>query len=131
MHNNIANPQKQNYKQDHSAEDKIYWYQIIDGNYIREQIEKIFKQQKNGDKNKSNTQDNGEFIGIVKFRDGKLYVQGDKEKIISHFKQKGISKEMLVKKFQKIKEIAKADIVELEIYSVDMFFKANGSSFDF
>jgi fibronectin type 3 domain-containing protein len=131
MRNNIANPQKQSYKQEHSTEDESYWYQIIDGNYIREQIEKIFKQQKNGDKNKSNTQDNKEFIGIVKFKNGKLYVQGDKEKIISHFKQKGISKEILIKKFQEIKEIAKADIVELEIHSVEMCFKANGSSFDF
>jgi len=131
MRNNIANPQKQSYKQEHSTEDESYWYRIIDGNYIREQIEKIFKQQKNGDKNKSNTQDNKEFIGIVKFKNGKLYVQGDKEKIISHFKQKGISKEILIKKFQEIKEIVKADIVELEVYSVEMCFKANGNSFDF
>ena len=131
MHNNIANPQKQSYKQTYSSENEIYWDNVIDGNYIREQIEKICKKWENVYKSESDNQDNREFIGVVKFRDGKLYVQGDKEKIISHFKQKGISKEMLVKKFQEIKENTKADIVELEIHSVGMHFKANGNSFNF
>jgi len=131
MHNNIANPQKQSYKQTYSSENEIRWDNVIDGNYIREQIEKICKKWGDAYKSELDNQDNGEFIGIVKFRDNKLYVQGDKEKIISYFKQKGISKEMLIKKFQGIKENTKADTVELEIYSVGMCFKANGNSFDF